>query len=146
MTTQEAQKSAYQNRAAKSREKYQQELAAYNANKKAAAKADAAPAAEAAPSKKRKKLCVFQNFTARDSPVDFHTGKKSEDGGEKKKVAFRRGRLEPSKWTTGAFKFMSTRVFPPQRGLFMRFHRCTFHTEKEEEQEEGCVAEALPLR
>ena len=95
-TTQEAQKSAYQNRAAKSREKYQQELAAYNANKKAAAKADAAPAAEAAPSKKRKKLCGFQNFTARDSPVDFHTGKKSEDGGEKKKVAFRRGRLEPS--------------------------------------------------
>ena len=69
MTTQEAQKSAYQNRAAKSREKYQQELAAYNANKKAAAKADsAAPAAEAAP-KKRKKS-------------------KSEDGGEKKKVAF----------------------------------------------------------
>ena len=64
----EAQKSAYQNRAAKSREKYQQELAAYNANKKAAAKADsAAPAAEAVPSKKRKK---------------------SEDGGEKKKVAF----------------------------------------------------------
>ena len=48
----------------------------YNANKKAAAKADsAAPAAEAAPSKKRKK---------------------SEDGGEKKKAAFRRGRLEPS--------------------------------------------------
>ena len=42
----------------------------YNANKKAAAKADsAAPAAEAVPSKKRKK---------------------SEDGGEKKKVAFRR--------------------------------------------------------
>ena len=64
----EAQKSAYQNRAAKSREKYQQELAAYNANKKAAAKADsAAPAAEAVPSKKRKK---------------------SEDGGEKKKAAF----------------------------------------------------------
>ena len=104
-TTQEAQKSAYQNRAAKSREKYQQELAAYNANKKAAAKADAAPAAEAVPSKKRKKLCGFQNFTARDSPVDFHTGKKSEDGGEKKKVAF------PA-WTTGAFKFMSTRIFP----------------------------------
>ncbi len=42
--------------------------AEYNANKKAAAKADsAAPAAEAVPSKKRKK---------------------SEDGGEKKKVAF----------------------------------------------------------
>ena len=77
MTTQEAQKSAYQNRAAKSREKYQQELAAYNASKKAAAKADAAaPAAEAAP-KKRKKS-------------------KSEDGGEKKKVAFQRGRAEPS--------------------------------------------------
>ena len=78
MTTQEAQKSAYQNRAAKSREKYQQELAAYNANKKAAAKADAAPAAEAVPSKKRKK---------------------SEDG-EKKKVAFQcsneiRPRLSP---------------------------------------------------
>merc|ERR1712072_708255 len=52
----EAQKSAYQNRAAKSREKYQAALAEYNANKKAAAKADpAAPAAEAAPSKKRKK-------------------------------------------------------------------------------------------
>ena len=67
-TTQEAQKSAYQNRAAKSREKYQKELAEYNASKKAAAKADsAAPAAEAVPSKKRKK---------------------SEDGGEKKKVAF----------------------------------------------------------
>ena len=64
MTTQEAQKSAYQNRAAKSREKYQQELAAYNANKKAAAKADAAPATEAAPKKKRKKLCENQNFTA----------------------------------------------------------------------------------
>ena len=64
----EAQKSAYQNRAAKSREKYQKELAEYNASKKAAAKADsAAPAAEAVPSKKRKK---------------------SEDGGEKKKVAF----------------------------------------------------------
>ena len=63
----EAQKSAYQNRAAKSREKYQKELAEYNASKKAAAKADsAAPAAEAVPSKKRKK---------------------SEDGGEKKKVA-----------------------------------------------------------
>ena len=77
MTTQEAQKSAYQNRAAKSREKYQAALAEYNANKKAAAKADsAAPAAEAAP-KKRKKS-------------------KSEDGGEKKKVACRRGRLEPS--------------------------------------------------
>ena len=29
--------------------------------------------------------CVDQNFTARDSLVDFHTGKKSEDGGEKKK-------------------------------------------------------------
>ena len=54
----EAQKSAYQNRAAKSREKYQKELAEYNASKKAAAKADAAaPAAEAAPKKKRKKLC-----------------------------------------------------------------------------------------
>ena len=26
------------------------------------------------------------------------------------------------------------------------FHRSTFHTEKEEEQEEGCVAGALPLR
>ena len=65
MTTQEAQKSAYQNRAAKSREKYQQELAAYNANKKAAAKADAAPAAEGPPKKKRRK---------------------SEDGSEKKKV------------------------------------------------------------
>ena len=36
----------------------------YNANKKAAAKADAAPAAEAAPKKKRKKLCENQNFTA----------------------------------------------------------------------------------
>ena len=53
----------------------------YNANKKAAAKADsAAPAAEAAPSKKRKK---------------------SEDGGEKKKAAFQcqkiksRPRLSP---------------------------------------------------
>ena len=57
----------------------------YNANKKAAAKADAAPAAEAAPKKKRKKLCGFQNFTARDSLFDFHTGKKSEDGGEKRK-------------------------------------------------------------
>ena len=59
----------------------------YNANKKAAAKADAAPAAEAAPKKKRKKLCGCQNFMARDSLVDlyFHTGKKSEDGGEKKK-------------------------------------------------------------
>ena len=76
-TTQEAQKSAYQNRAAKSREKYQKELAEYNASKKAAAKADAAaPAAEAAP-KKRKKS-------------------KSEDGGEKKKGAFQRGRAEPS--------------------------------------------------
>ena len=82
----EAEKSAYQARAAKSREKYQAALAEYNANKKAAAKADsAAPAAEAAPKKKRKKLCGFQNFTARDSLVDFHTGKKSEDGGEKKK-------------------------------------------------------------
>ena len=80
----EAEKSAYQARAAKSREKYQAALAEYNANKKAAAKADsAAPAAEAAPKKKRKKLCG--NFTARDSLVDFHTGKKSEDGGEKKK-------------------------------------------------------------
>ena len=54
--------------------------AEYNANKKAAAKADsAAPAAEAVPSKKRKK---------------------SEDGGEKKKVAFQcsneiRPRLSP---------------------------------------------------
>ena len=68
MTTQEAQKSAYQNRAAKSREKYQKELAEYNASKKAAAKADsAAPAAEGPPKKKRRK---------------------SEDGGEKKKVCF----------------------------------------------------------
>ena len=82
----EAEKSAYQARAAKSREKYQAALAEYNANKKAAAKADsAAPAAEAAPKKKRKKLCGFQNFTARDSLFDFHTGKKSEDGGEKRK-------------------------------------------------------------
>ena len=123
MTTQEAQKSAYQNRAAKSREKYQQELAAYNANKKAAAKADsAAPAAEAAP-KKRKKS-------------------KSEDGGEKKKVAFRR---DDDDWSLQIYVYKS---FSPQRGLFMRFHRSTFHTEKEEEQEEGlgCVAEALPLR
>ena len=65
MTTQEAQKSAYQNRAAKSREKYQKELAEYNASKKAAAKADsAAPAAEGPPKKKRRK---------------------SEDGSEKKK-------------------------------------------------------------
>ena len=62
----EAQKSAYQNRAAKSREKYQKELAEYNASKKAAAKADsAAPAAEGPPKKKRRK---------------------SEDGSEKKKV------------------------------------------------------------
>ena len=105
-TTQEAQKSAYQNRAAKSREKYQKELAEYNASKKAAAKADAAaPAAEAAP-KKRKKS-------------------KSEDGGEKKKVAFQ---------------------CPSQTITPSDFHRSTFHTEKEEEQEEGCVAEALPLR
>ena len=84
----EAEKSAYQARAAKSREKYQAALAEYNASKKAAAKAEAAaPAAEAAPKKKRKKLCGCQNFTARDSLVDlyFHTGKKSEDGGEKKK-------------------------------------------------------------
>ncbi len=51
----EAQKAAYQNRAAKSREKYQKELAEYNASKKAAAKADAAaPAAEAAPKKRKK--------------------------------------------------------------------------------------------
>ena len=28
---------------------------------------------------------MTQNFTACDSLVDFHTGKKSEDGGEKKK-------------------------------------------------------------
>ena len=62
----EAEKSAYQARAAKSREKYQAALAEYNASKKAAAKADAAaPAAEAKPSKKRRK---------------------SEDGSEKKKV------------------------------------------------------------
>ena len=105
MTTQEAQKSAYQNRAAKSREKYQKELAEYNASKKAAAKADsAAPVAEAAPSKKRKK---------------------SEDGGEKKKVAFQ---------------------CPSQTITPSDFYRCTFHTEKEEEQKEGCVADALPLR
>ena len=64
----EAQKSAYQNRAAKSREKYQKELAEYNASKKATAIADsAAPAAEGPPKKKRRK---------------------SEDGGEKKKVCF----------------------------------------------------------
>ena len=84
----EAEKSAYQARAAKSREKYQAALAEYNASKKAAAKADAAaPAAEAAPKKKRKKLCGCQNFTARDSLVDLysHTGKKSEDAGQKKK-------------------------------------------------------------
>ena len=69
----EAEKSAYQARAAKSREKYQAALAEYNASKKAAAKADAAaPAAEAAPKKKRKKPCGCQNFTARDSLVDFH--------------------------------------------------------------------------
>ena len=61
----EAEKSAYQARAAKSREKYQAALAEYNANKKAAAKADAAPAAEGPPKKKRRK---------------------SEDGSEKKKV------------------------------------------------------------
>ena len=62
----------------------------YNANKKAAAKADsAAPAAEAVPSKKRKK---------------------SEDGGEKKKVAFQ----------------------CPSPTITPYFHRCTFHTEKEE--------------
>ena len=92
-TTQEAQKSAYQNRAAKSREKYQQELAAYNANKKAAAKADsAAPAAEAVPSKKRK-----------------------SEGGEKKKVAFRR---DDDDWSLQIYVYKS---FPPQRGLFMRF-------------------------
>ena len=78
----------------------------YNANKKAAAKADsAAPAAEAVPSKKRKK---------------------SEDGGEKKKVAFRR---DDDDWSLQIYVYKS---FPPQRGLFMRFHRCTFHTEKEE--------------
>ena len=101
----EAQKSAYQNRAAKSREKYQKELAEYNASKKAAAKADsAAPAAEAVPSKKRKK---------------------SEDGGEKKKVAFR---------------------CPSQTITPSDFYRCTFHTEKEEEQEEGCVANRKALR
>ena len=97
-TTQEAQKSAYQNRAAKSREKYQKELAEYNASKKAAAKADAAaPAAEAAP-KKRKKS-------------------KSEDGGEKKKVAFQRGR---------AFKFMST-ILSLSQDLCNRrpFHLCS---------------------
>ena len=110
MTTQEAQKSAYQNRAAKSREKYQQELAAYNANKKAAAKADsAAPAAEAAP-KKRKKS-------------------KSEDGGEKKKVAFRR-----DDWSLQIY------VYNSQGGLFMRytarFHGVPFRTAKKE-QEEG---------
>ena len=109
-TTQEAQKSAYQNRAAKSREKYQQELAAYNANKKAAAKADsAAPAAEAAP-KKRKKS-------------------KSEDGGEKKKVAFRR-----DDWSLQIY------VYNSQGGLFMRytarFHGVPFRTAKKE-QEEG---------
>ena len=99
----EAQKSAYQNRAAKSREKYQKELAEYNASKKAAAKADsAAPAAEAVPSKKRKK---------------------SEDGGEKKKVAFQ----------------CSNESVPD-------FHRSTFHTEKEEVEEKGRVAEALRLR
>ena len=52
----EAEKSAYQARAAKSREKYQAALAEYNANKKAAAKADsAAPAAEGPPKKKRRK-------------------------------------------------------------------------------------------
>ena len=56
----EAQKSAYQNRAAKSREKYQKELAEYNASKKAAAKADAAPAAEGPPKKKRRKQCGNQ--------------------------------------------------------------------------------------
>ena len=61
----EAEKSAYQARAAKSREKYQAALAEYNANKKAAAKADAAPAPEGPPKKKRRK---------------------SEDGSEKKKV------------------------------------------------------------
>ena len=70
----EAEKSAYQARAAKSREKYQAALAEYNASKKAAAKADAAaPAAEAAPKKKRKKLCGFQNFTARDSLLVIST-------------------------------------------------------------------------
>ena len=116
-TTQEAQKSAYQNRAAKSREKYQQELAAYNANKKAAAKADsAAPAAEAVPSKKRK-----------------------SEGGEKKKVAFRR---DDDDWSLQIYVYKN---LSPQGGLFMRFHRCMSHTEKEEVQEEGCVAEALPL-
>ena len=52
----EAEKSAYQARAAKSREKYQAALAEYNANKKAAAKADsAAPPAEGPPKKKRRK-------------------------------------------------------------------------------------------
>ena len=62
----EAEKSAYQARAAKSREKYQAALAEYNASKKAAAKADAAgPAAEAAPKKKRKKLCGSKFYGAR---------------------------------------------------------------------------------
>ena len=76
MTTQEAQKSAYQNRAAKSREKYQKELAEYNASKKAAAKADsAAPAAEGPPKKKRRK---------------------SEDGSEKKKVCVPVSNEKPS--------------------------------------------------
>ena len=57
----EAEKSAYQARAAKSREKYQAALAEYNANKKAAAKADsAAPAAEGPPKKKRRKQCGNQ--------------------------------------------------------------------------------------
>ena len=57
---------AYQNRAAKAREQYQKELAEYNANKKAAAKADAAAPAADAPKKKKKR---------RDS----------EDAGERKK-------------------------------------------------------------
>ena len=71
----EAEKSAYQARAAKSREKYQAALAEYNANKKAAAKADAAPAAEGPPKKKRRK---------------------SEDGSEKKKVCVPVSNEKPS--------------------------------------------------
>ena len=105
----EAQKSAYQNRAAKSREKYQKELAEYNASKKAAAKADsAAPAAEAVPSKKRKK---------------------SEDGGEKKKVAFRR-----DDWSLQIYVYNSQGGLFMR--YTARFHGVPFRTAKKE-QEEG---------
>ena len=110
MTTQEAQKAAYQNRAAKSREKYQAALAEYNANKKKAAAADAtAPAAEAIPSKKRKK---------------------SEDG-EKKKVA-----SGVDEWCLQIYVYK--RVFTMRfiYAIAARFHLCSPRTAKKE-QEEG---------